>query len=107
MDWKYTKEDCAALLVQKHAELGGERLPQRSDFGEREVVAIKAHLGPWPRALEAAGLKAARSDDRAEKNKEKRIRAKRRRNEARKDATTIEYSHPCDAVETNTKETEQ
>lgn len=109
MDRKYTKEDCAALLVQKHAELGGERLPQRSDFDEREVVAIKAHLGPWPRALEAAGLKAARSDDRAEKNKEKRIRAKRRRTEARKDATTIEYSRPCDAVEikTNTKETEQ
>ena len=106
----YTKESCIALLCAKAAELraaGETRFPQRSDFNEREVVAIKAHLGPWPRALEAAGLKDTRSDDRAEKNKEKRIRAKRRRTEARKGAKTMEYSRPCGAVEinTNTKET--
>ena len=49
-----TKEDCIALLREKQAQLrsqGAERYPQRSDFTNEEVVAIKAHLGPWPRAL--------------------------------------------------------
>lgn len=58
---------------------GLERYPRRSDFTDREVVAIKAFLGPWPRALEAAGIKPPRDDDRAQRNKEKRIRAKKRR----------------------------
>lgn len=106
----YTKESCIALLCAKAAELraaGETRFPQRSDFNEREVVAIKAHLGPWPRALETAGLKDARSDDRLEKNKEKRIRAKRRHTEARKGAKAMEYSHPCGAVEINTNKKEK
>ena len=47
-------------------------------------MAIKAFLGPWPRALEAAGIKPPRDDDRIEKNREKRIRAKRHRIMARK-----------------------
>ena len=84
-DKKYTKEDCIALLCGKHNELatlGVARYPQRSDFGADEVVAIKAFLGPWPRALEAAGIKPPREDDRAERNREKRIRAKRARIEA-------------------------
>ena len=80
---KLTKENCIALLQQKHGQLGGERYPQRSDFSEREVVAIKAHLGPWPRALEAAGIKAPRDDDHAEKIQQKRIRAKRARTAAK------------------------
>ena len=82
-DRKYKKEDCILLLQRKYAELkadGLSRYPQRSDFEEREVVAIKAFLGPWPRALEAAGIKPPRDDDRAQKNKEKRIRAKRAKN---------------------------
>jgi hypothetical protein len=88
-DKKYKKEDCIILLQNKHRELceqGLSRYPQRSDFGDREVVAIKAFLGPWPRALETAGLKPPRDDDRAEKNKEKRIRAKRARIAALKEA---------------------
>ncbi len=55
-----TKEDCITLLQSKRASLlsqGVERYPQRSDFTNEEVVAVKAHLGPWPRALEAAGIK--------------------------------------------------
>ena len=79
-DRKYNKEDCIVLLQSKYRELqdsGISRYPQRSDFEEREVVAIKAFLGPWPRALEAAGVKPPREDDRTQKNKEKRIRAKR------------------------------
>ena len=66
-DKKYNKEDCLVLLNEKYKELQSqsiERYPQRSDFSDREVVAIKAFLGPWPRALEAAGIKPPRDDDR-------------------------------------------
>ena len=79
---KYNKNDCLLLLQKKAQELkeqGLVRYPQRSDFEEREVVAIKACLGPWPRALEMAGVKPPREGDRAEKNREKRIRAKQAR----------------------------
>ena len=79
-DKKYKKEDCILLLQNKYKELQAEglsRYPRRSDFEEREVVAIKAFLGPWPRALEAAGIKPLRDDDRQQRNKEKRIRAKK------------------------------
>ncbi len=57
---KLTKSDCIALLQEKYRQLQAQdekRYPKRSDFTEREVVAIKAFLGPWPRALEAAGVK--------------------------------------------------
>ena len=43
------------LLRQKRAELG--RLPTKKDFDDVACAQIKAYLGPWPRALEAAGLK--------------------------------------------------
>lgn len=79
---KLTRDDALVLLQKKYAELqaaGEARFPQRSDFGDREVVAIKAFLGPWPRALEAAGIKEPRADDRIEKNRDKRARAKRNR----------------------------
>jgi hypothetical protein len=82
MPHKYTKEECLELLRAKAAEpVCQTRLPQRDDFANEEVVAIKAFLGPWPRALESAGLKAPRSTDRLEQNREKRIRAKRRHTE--------------------------
>ena len=50
-----TKEDCIRLLLKKHTELG--RLPKKSDCTIEEVARIKAYFGPWPRALEAAGVK--------------------------------------------------
>lgn len=84
---RYTKEKAIALLRTKAHELaesGEQRFPKRSDFSDEEVNAIKAFLGPWPRALETAGLKEKRSVDRLEKNREKRILAKRRRREAEK-----------------------
>ena len=87
MEEKLNREECLTLLREMQARLtaaGEDRYPRRSDFSEREVVAVKAFLGPWPRALEAAGLKPPRADDHAAKNREKRIRAKRRRNEARR-----------------------
>ena len=46
------------LLREKHKELG--RLPRKDDFDEPTRSRIKAFLGPWPRALEAAGLKDPR-----------------------------------------------
>ena len=46
------------LLRQKNAELG--RIPKKDDFDEATRSRIKAFLGPWPRALEAAGLKEAK-----------------------------------------------
>ncbi len=75
---KLTREDCL-LLLRRAAEQTPDRFPRRSDFSEEEVVAIKAHLGPWPRALEAAGLKEPRAESRLDKNRERRIRAKRNR----------------------------
>lgn len=88
---KYNKDICITLLRKKQEELkqaGAERYPARSDFAQDEVVAIKAFLGPWPRALEAAELKPPRSDGHAERCRERRIRAKRARNAARRASDT-------------------
>ena len=82
MNEKINKEDCLDLLRKKAEALkdsGEERLPKRSDFTPVEVCAIKAFFGPFPRALEAAGLKPPRDTDRLAKNREKRLRAKLRR----------------------------
>ena len=66
-----------------HAE-GLDRLPQRSDYPPEQLVQIKAHLGPMPRALEAAGLKVPRDAEAfAEQKRAKRIAAKRRKTEAK------------------------
>lgn len=84
---KFTREECIRLLKDKHSALLAEnisRYPQRSDFEESEVAAIKAFLGPWPRALEAAGIKPPRDDGYAEAKLKKRIAAKRRLTAAKK-----------------------
>lgn len=84
---KRTRDDCLLLLRQKQEALhsqGLTRFPQRSDFSDDDVMYIKSYFGPWPRALEAAGIKEPRNDDRKQKNREKRIRAKRRLREAKK-----------------------
>lgn len=83
---EYNTEKCKTILAEKQAELnarGEARFPKRDDFSSDEVIAIKAYLGPWPRALEAAGLKEPNSD-RKSRNQERRIRAKRKRNADRK-----------------------
>ena len=50
------KKACAEdLLRRKWVELG--RLPTKKDFDDVTCSQIKAYLGPWPRALESAGLK--------------------------------------------------
>ena len=79
---KITRSRALELLKEKQEELnrlGEDRYPKRSDFSDAQVVPIKAFLGPWPRALEAAGIKPPRDDDRPQRNKEKRIRAKQAR----------------------------
>lgn len=53
------KEWAIEKLQQKQEELG--RLPKKDDFDEVERSRIKAFLGPWPRALETAGLKEKRT----------------------------------------------
>ena len=88
MKGNYGANVCILLLQEKHRELlaaGHSRYPQRDDFADDEVVAIKAHLGPWPRALEAAGLKPLRDADgvRAEQLRQKRLRQKAARRQAK------------------------
>lgn len=56
------------LLRQKYQEIG--RLPQKEDFDDVTRSRIKAFLGPWPRALESAGIKEARA--KPDKKKRKR-----------------------------------
>ncbi len=49
----------AIRALQKRArELG--RPPKKADFDDVTRTRIKAFLGPWPRALEAAELKEPR-----------------------------------------------
>ena len=74
-----TKSDCLDLIREKAAELenkGEHRLLKRSDFSDLEVMMIKSYFGPFPRALEAAGVKQKRQGV-EQKRLEKRIRAKR------------------------------
>ena len=52
---KNKKDYAADLLRQKAENLG--RVPKKADFDPLEISHIKAYLGPWPRALEYAGLK--------------------------------------------------
>lgn len=50
------------LLQEKAGEVG--RLPKKDDFDEITRSRIKAFLGPWPRALEAAELKERKERER-------------------------------------------
>ena len=62
------------LLRQKYIELG--RLPKKEDFDEPTRSRIKSFLGPWPRALEAAGLKEAKVIEPKPKKRKKAKRSK-------------------------------
>lgn len=63
------------LLKRKATELG--RLPKKDDFDEPTRSRIKAFLGPWPRALEAAGLKEAKPvPEKSKKRKKATIKSK-------------------------------
>lgn len=77
----FNEELCIKLLQEKHKNLLSSelnRFPKKEDFSKEETVAIKAYLGPWPRALEKAGIKEI--DPKEElKKQEKRISAKRKK----------------------------
>lgn len=88
MPERKTKEECIQILCAKAAEL--DRLPNKSDFTEFEAARIKAYFGPWPRALEAAGLKEPRSNSKIFATREKRARLKARRIEASKKLHTAQ-----------------
>lgn len=69
----YTREICLSLLREKGESLASEgRYPKKSDFTQEETAYIKAFLGPWPRALEAAGLKPPREDGPKERRTSKK-----------------------------------
>lgn len=57
----FMQQRYAIAMLQKKAEQI-DRVPTKSDFNEIEVIKIKRALGPWPRALEKAGLKQKRID---------------------------------------------
>ena len=76
-----TREDCLLALQTAAERLG--RLPKKGDFDDRTVMMVKSYFGPWPRALEAAGLKAP-DPLREQKKREKRLAARKRRAEYRK-----------------------
>ena len=54
------REWAIGQLQQKAVELG--KLPRKADFVDVDCIRIKAALGPWPRALEAAGLKKPKTE---------------------------------------------
>ena len=70
------------LLTDKFNELG--RLPVLADFSDDERLTIKSELGPWPRALEKAGLKPVSEQylirKRAQKERRRNRKRKQRRN---------------------------
>lgn len=78
---KLTKEDCINIIHVKFQELN--RYPKKSDCSEHEVAMIKSYFGPWPRALECAGIKdiSEKRQQHLEKIKQKKIRAKVRKRE--------------------------
>lgn len=68
------------LLQNKCKEL--ERLPRKDDFDVVTLSRIKAFLGPWPRALEAAGLKKVTKLPKKSKRHKKTLNAKISRQKA-------------------------
>lgn len=65
-------------LLRSTAEREG-RLPRKGDFSDDVVNKIKGLFGPWPWALEAAGLKESKREAHIEKNRQKRKAAKEKR----------------------------
>lgn len=72
-----TKEEYLDLLRAVASK--EKRFPKKSDFSEDDVNRIKGFFGPWPWALEAAGLKESKQEERKQRNYEKRKRSKERR----------------------------
>lgn len=70
MEQDMKRQEAIQMLVNKAQQL--QEIPKRSDFSGDEVCFIKQKLGPWPRALEAAGLKEPPAVSAKEKSRLKR-----------------------------------
>ncbi len=70
------------LLVDKASETG--RTPKKTDFDSETACFIKQKLGPWPRALEKAGLKDINDISSKEKSRLKRERIKKNKKREQK-----------------------
>ena len=69
-------EEWAKQLLREKAGIVG-RLPKKDDFCELDMTRIKAYLGPWPRALEKAGLKEPKRSDSPTKHPHHKSAAKK------------------------------
>lgn len=78
---KKTREECLLVLQQKYHEKG--EYPKKGDFSDEEVAVIKSYFGPWPHALEEAGIKPSKKEEKLQKNKQKHIQAKINRRNAK------------------------
>lgn len=74
MNGNLSKEEYIVLLRRVCEK--EKRFPKKSDFSEQDVARIKALFGPWPRALEAAGLIESKEEERAEKRRLRKERKK-------------------------------
>ncbi|MCD7827528.1 MAG: hypothetical protein LUG85_03195 [Clostridiales bacterium] len=74
MSGEKNREYYIKLLRSVAADTG--RLPKKSDFAAEDINKIKGYFGPWRYALEAAGLIASKREDKAEKNREKRLKSR-------------------------------
>lgn len=102
MERQNKTEYAVKLLTEKYALL--LRLPARSDFTSEEVCFIKQKLGPWPRALESAGLKEPPKISAKEKSRIKRERS--RKNRKLKKLSDIP-SNPAETIEAPLKDMEE
>ena len=82
MSSRLTKEDCINLIREKTQEL--KRLPKKSDFDIETASMIKSYFGPWPRALESAGVKGS-DPEKLRQKREKRLRARENQIKYRKE----------------------
>ena len=78
---KIAREDCILFFQKQHAESG--IFPKKGDFSPEIVACIKSYFGPWPHALEEAGIKESKKEERLQKNLEKHIKAKIKRRNAK------------------------
>lgn len=78
-----TEKEYYIDLIRKTAEREN-RQPKKSDFSPEDVNKIKGIFGPWPWALEQAGLKESKQEARINKNREKRLAAREKRKSNRR-----------------------
>lgn len=77
----YDKEYYISKLIEVYQK--EKRFPKKSDFSQEDVNKIKSFFGPWPWALEAAGLKESKQEERKAKNIAKRQRSRERRKKSK------------------------